>query len=134
MSQLNLLNNIQRNFFDPLFDYQPLRFNLNSSTDQDYSIRAFIKETDDEVSIDLEVPGYQKDQLSIEYHNQVLTVSSSIKEDEENPLELRPFTKTLRVSDKVDPDQLKATLKNGILNISIPLKVKIEKPKQISIK
>ena len=131
MTQLDLISN--RHFFDQFFG-DPFTFKHHSDETHYYPVKAYVQENENEVIVDIAVPGYQKDQLSIEYHDKVLSVSGSVEEKSENRFGLKSFKKTLRLSDKVDATQLNASLENGILSIKIPLNAKAEKPQPIQIK
>ena len=89
----------------------------------------------------MDVPGYDKDDITIECDNGYLTVSAETKseENEEEKNYIRRerqygrFTRSFYVGD-IEPDEIEAEFKKGTLKITVP-KVE-EKPtkKQIEIK
>ena len=90
-----------------------------------------IIENENEFVIELAVPGMKKDEFKIELDKNILTISSENKEDKEEKKEnytrqefnFRTFSKSFTLPlEKVESDQIKAKLKNGILNVEIPKK------------
>jgi len=102
-----------------------------------------ISEGEDHFTIEFAAPGLDKKDFKIDLHNNVLTVSSDVKnenkEEKENFMrrEFRysSFSRSFTLPDSVDTEKIKAKHDNGILNIVIPKKPEaVEKgPKQISI-
>jgi HSP20 family protein len=97
-----------------------------------------IKETDNAYLLDFAAPGYKKDDFIIEINNDVLTVSSEKKienvEEDENftkkEFSYESFTRSFNLPELVEGDKIKATYKNGILEIKIPKKEEA-KPKPV---
>jgi len=102
-----------------------------------------ISEGEDHFTIEFAAPGLDKKDFKIDLHNNVLTVSSDVKnenkEEKENFMrrEFRysSFSRSFTLPDSVDTEKIKAKHDKGILNIVIPKKPEaVEKgPKQISI-
>lgn len=100
-----------------------------------------VYEKDGDYHIELEVPGYDKDDISLECDNGYLTISAtktSVDEDKDKNYIRRErrygkFSRSFYVGD-IDTDSIDAEFKKGILKITVP-KVE-EKPskKQIEIK
>ena len=88
----------------------------------------------------LEVPGVRQEDLDIRVENQTLTVKGERKfeaeEKEENfhRIERRfgSFVRSFTLPQTVDPDSIKASYENGVLNLSISKKAEA-KPKQIKV-
>jgi len=99
-----------------------------------------VSETDTEYRIRLEVPGMEKDDIKIEYENNVLTLSgekkTSVEKKDEKVYRMErrygAFTRSLRFKD-IDSDKITASYKNGVLEITAP-KTEVSKPKRIDIK
>ena len=98
-----------------------------------------IKEHKDNYSIMIDLPGYNKDDIKISIDDGYLTISATMnKEDEEK--EHGKFVRRERyfgecsrsfyVGDNVEVEDIKASFKNGTLNLEIPKK----EQKQISEK
>ena len=106
-------------------------------------MRTDIKETKDNFNILIDMPGVNKDNISVELHNGYLNVSVAIDEKKEEVnndkfiLQER-FTsncsRSFYVGDKIQDADINAQYKDGVLNISIPKKELKEEKKAITIK
>jgi len=102
-----------------------------------------VVEGKDDFSIEVAVPGLNKKDFKIDVHNNVLTISSEKehKNEEKNGKYMRKefsyaaFKRCFSLPDTVAADKVKASHKDGILNIVIPKKEEAKKkePKQIAI-
>ena len=100
-----------------------------------------VYEYDEKVGIIAEIPGFDKKHLNVEVEDGVLTVSGEkhhIKEDENakvlrRELKASSFKRNFELGENLDGENIKATFKNGILNIDIP-KVEPEQPKKTFVK
>ena len=99
-----------------------------------------INENDSSYSIQMEIPGIEKEDVLIECENEMLNISSVIKEDEKsneqfNRFDVIDINRSFYLPDDVDAKKIDAQLKNGILEITIPRKALIKtKAKKITIK
>lgn len=105
------------------------------------NIKSDVYEKDGKLFIEMEAPGYNKDDMNISFDKGELTVSFE-KEDEEEEnkkylhRERKSYsrvTRTFYLGD-VSEDEIDASFKNGILVVSAPKKKEIETRKTISIK
>ena len=102
---------------------------------------ANISQTATEIQIELYLPGYQKDQLSIEVGEDFVTIAGEARNTGENGEYYRrefvhsSFQRSLSLPSMVQVGEAEAEMKHGVLTIRIP-KVIEEKPKtaRISIK
>ena len=102
-----------------------------------------IKEGKDEYTIDVAAPGFDKKDFKIDLNNNVLEISSEkeVKEDKDDERIMRrefrysSFKRLFTLPDTADIDKIKASYKDGILNIIIPKKeeAKVKPVRQISI-
>jgi len=101
-----------------------------------------IEENDNDYVVSLELPGMKKDDVKISFQNDILTVSGEKKIEKEEKdngnyhyFERRfgKFERSFRINSDVVDDKIEATMKNGVLTISLP-KAEISKPKQIEVK
>ena len=91
-------------------------------------------ETDDELVIEAALPGFSKDEIEIEEHNNILSLRAEHKEEHKEEGEswlvqersVQMFERTLPLPVEVKADKAEATLENGILRIVFP-KVSPEK-------
>lgn len=96
-----------------------------------------VRETEDEYFVMVDLPGVKSEDVTIEYNDQVLTISGSRVpvETGESQLVERPygsFVRSLTLPKGVDGDQIKADYQNGVLELHIPKPAEI-KPKKIAI-
>jgi HSP20 family protein len=100
-----------------------------------------IRENDNEIRLDLELPGLKPEQVEIMAENGVLTVRGEKlierKEGEDNRYQVversyGTFVRTFQLPQGVDEDQIKAEFENGLLSLRIP-KAALPQPKRIQI-
>ncbi|NQY11324.1 MAG: Hsp20/alpha crystallin family protein [Flavobacteriales bacterium] len=90
--------------------------------------KANITENADEFSIELNIAGYKKDEVSYKVSNGILRVSGLRKTESEDPskyytvkeFETKTFRRSFILSEDVDSEQIKARIENGILTLEIP--------------
>lgn len=100
-----------------------------------------IRETDDALIIQAELPGIDKKDVKIEVKDGVLTISGErkyekdVKEENVHRIERAygRFARSFSLPPNVDVDKVEATMKNGVLEIRLA-KAETEKPRQIAIK
>jgi HSP20 family protein len=89
---------------------------------------AEVSESDGEVTVKLEVPGVDKDQVTIAVADDLLTVRGEVRKEKEEKKknyyrqEIRygSFERALRLPTEVEGERATATLKNGMLEITLP--------------
>lgn len=99
---------------------------------------ANVKDLEDEIRIDLAVPGLKKDDFKIQIKNKTLSISSEKKDekteqdDEGNFLRkefnYEAFCRTFQLPDNIDEKSIHAAYADGILHIEIGKKI-IDSPK-----
>jgi HSP20 family protein len=100
---------------------------------------AEVAETDGEVTVKLEVPGVEKDQIQLNVSDDVLTVRGETRKESEEKRknyyrqEIRygAFQRTVPLPVEVDGAKASAQLKNGVLKITLP---KSKQPKAHEVK
>lgn len=102
-----------------------------------------IKEGKEEFSIEVAAPGFEKKDFKIDLNNNVLEISSEKEEkNEENGDKLMrcefkysSFKRYFTLPDTIESEKIKASYKDGILNVTIPKKdeAKVKPIRQISI-
>lgn len=91
------------------------------------NMRADIKEYDDEFVIEAELPGFKKEEISIELNDNTLTISAVLQEEINQEggkwvhRERRQgnIQRTFYV-DQVDNNRVSAEFQNGILTVTLP--------------
>lgn len=95
---------------------------------------ANILETADDFRIEMQVPGFAKEEIKIRVEDQVLTVSSDVVENEGNQderfarreFERASFSRRFRLSNWVDTQNITAKYEQGVLVIQIPKREEIK--------
>lgn len=129
------VNRLYNDFFGrvpSMFDTELSRSEWTPSVD--------ISETKDEIVVKTEVPGMNKDDIKITLQDNVLTLRGERKQEKEEKetnfhrMErcYGSFTRSFNLPTVVQADKIKATYKDGILNVTLP-KAEEVKPKQIPI-
>ena len=98
-------------------------------------------EGDGSWTLSLELPGAKREDISIEVHDDLLTIRGEKKCEREEKGEKRhyversygSFTRSLQLPPQVDPERIKASFQEGVLTVEIP-KTEAQKPKVIDIK
>ena len=104
-------------------------------------VKTDVYEKDGKIFVEMEAPGYSKDDVNISIDKGELSVSfEKSEEEEENKKYLHrerkcysSVTRTFYLGD-VSENEIEASFKNGILLVSAPKKKEIETKKTISIK
>ena len=86
--------------------------------------------------IDISVPGFEKNDFKIDLEKNLLTVTLDKKTDENNEekfnlkeFSYNSFSRSFRISDKINTEKINAIYKNGILQLVLPKREEaIEKP------
>jgi HSP20 family protein len=99
-----------------------------------------VSETAEGYAISFELPGTEKEDVSVEVHDNVLTVKGEKKASEIVEGERRHhvervygrFTRAFTLPNEVAGDAVKATFRNGVLTVEIP-KAEEQKPKVVKI-
>jgi HSP20 family protein len=99
-----------------------------------------IYEAENQIVLKAELPGINKDDVAVEVKDNALTLrgerfpETAIKEDKYYRREIcfGTFERSFTLQDRIQPDQIKATFKDGILTVKIP-RPQAESPKQITV-
>lgn len=99
-----------------------------------------VSETKDNVAIKAEMPGMNKDDVNLSIQDNVLTLKGEKKQEKEErdanyhriERSYGSFCRSFTLPTSVETDKIKASYKNGVLNITLP-KTEEVKPKEIPI-
>ena len=106
-------------------------------------LRTDVRETEDAIEADIDLPGFKKDEIQVHLENGYLTVSA--EKDADKPTGKGKYlrqerysgtvSRTFYVGDTLKPDDVKAKYEDGVLVISLSKKVPeaIEQRSQIAI-
>ena len=112
------------NFWDPFFE--PLFVENKENRNIGYlQMKTDIAEFKDHYELAVDLPGFEKKDLSIDYQDGYLTITAETKENNENGKFLRRerfYGKASRsyYVGEIEQSSIKATFKNGVLEISVP--------------
>jgi HSP20 family protein len=89
-----------------------------------------IKESAENFEVHMAVPGFKKDNFNISIENEELLISAEIEENKEETNDeftrkefgYASFRRSFVLPDTVDGDKIKASYKDGILNVVLPKK------------
>ncbi|NAY93403.1 Hsp20 family protein [Muricauda sp. JGD-17] len=89
-----------------------------------------IRETADAFWVEMAVPGMKKSDFHIDLDNQLLSISTELKQEEESKEEnytrrefgYSSFKRTFTLPESVDDSKINASYNDGILNIHLPKK------------
>ncbi len=101
--------------------------------------RCDIREEEGKILISLEMPGVEKNDLSIHVENQELQIEGKRLTAAESgryllrERRLGDYRKTFTIDDTVDTDKIEAELEAGMVKLTLPLKEAVQ-PRQIPIK
>ncbi len=97
-----------------------------------------ISENDEGFGIEVEVPGFGREDVKVAVHQGVLTVSGERTTEEDDRKRHRverssgEFSRSFRLPENVDESAIKATATNGVLYIALP-KQAVAKPRAIEV-
>lgn len=122
-------------------------FNYNKSFSDDFNVFKFdeslfkntqiptypdtdIKRVDDAFVVQIDVPGYDKNNIDISYENDVLSVSGTVNEENETKEDEKYFVKERRMKSfskkwilkNTTSKGITAKCENGVLTIKVPLR------------
>lgn len=100
--------------------------------------KANIIKKDDFVSIVISAPGFKKEQMVLKVDHSTLSIVGTIDEAENKKYirkEFKPisFERNFEVSKHYDMEAISAKFEQGIIEITIPVKMEIKNSKQINI-
>lgn len=122
-----------RIFFDNFFD------DLDSPKKINNMMKCDIYETESEYHIEMDTPGFKKEEIKMELSNGYLTISAEKKQDSSED-EGKKYIRRERVYAKemrqfyvgdIDEDRVKAEFKDGMLLVSVPKESKEKETKKI---
>lgn len=133
-STSNLFPTLLEELFRP--DWMGGSQNLNTMTVPPVNIR----ETDMSFELELSAPGKRKEDFNIEIENEMLTISSETKSENESQEEGKftrrefshsSFKRSFTLPESVNSDEISASYDCGILKISLPKREEaLPKPKR----
>ena len=128
------------NWIEDVFNRElPNVFSSNFNTDISLP-KVNIKETSDSFVVEMAIPGIKKSDLKIDLDNEILSISTESKEENEHHEDTytrrefgySSFKRTFTLPESVDDTKIDAKYEDGILNIYLPKKEEAKrKPSRI---
>lgn len=101
---------------------------------------ADIFETEDALTLVLEMPGVDRDNIDISVENGVLTVEGKINLGKYEGLQpvygeynVGPYRRSFRISSRIDQDKINAEMRDGVITLVLP-KAEEAKPRRIEVR
>ena len=98
-----------------------------------------IFETDEALTVVLEMPGVSRDDVDVNIENGLLTIEGRIdfrKYEGLRPVygeyNIGPYRRTFRVSHQIDQDKITAEMRDGVVTLTLP-KAEKAKPRRIQV-
>jgi len=136
----------RRNSFDLFDDFFDDGFLPQPPKKEKNLMRTDIREKKDKFIVDVDLPGFEKENIKLNLDNGYLNISAKMDKETHNPEEERfvrrerfygECSRSFYVGDDIKEEDINAEFKNGILKIEIPkkeLEDKTKEVKQIEIK
>ena len=134
--------------FDEFFDEfaRPAKKTVRYTTQTPSVMRTDVKEHDTGYELDIDLPGYKKEDVQAELKDGYLTITASTKTNDEQKDEAGKYIRRERyygtcsrsfyVGEDIKQEDIKAKFEDGILKVAVPkkeAKPKVEENKYITI-
>ena len=137
------------NLFDELFDDDfpmiPMRSIRNPLYGKNAKnlMKTDVRETDDTYELDVDLPGFKKDEVQLDLKDGYLTISAAKGLDKDQEDKKGKYIRQERyagacsrsffVGEEIEPRDVSAKFEDGILRVSLPKRVKKELPRNSTI-
>ena len=135
---MDVFDDFDRNFFRGFQRPEHALYGKNAGR----MMKTDVKETDEGYEVDVDLPGFNKDEIKLELNNGYLTIStekSLSKENKGKMLRQERYVGTMQrsfyVGGSITEEDIKAKYENGVLSLTVPKKDarKVPEKKQILI-
>jgi HSP20 family protein len=92
------------------------------------------QENEDGYRMEVELPGFSKEQIQLDYHAGVLSLKAErvLPKDKDGNESRRVYERSIRLPDDIAPEKIEARMNNGVLEVSLPRREE-RKPNRIEI-
>lgn len=125
---MDVFDDFDRNFFRGFGNVDHALYGKHAQN----VMKTDVKETDDGYEVDIDLPGFKKDEIHLELNNGYLTISTekSLVKDDENKhgkmLRQERYSgmmqRSFYVGEHLTEEDIKASYESGVLHVSIPKK------------
>lgn len=125
-------------------DKDPKKTENTAVTEKIRNVKTFVPhvdiyETKEALHLIADMPGVDEQTVDVELEKNVLTISGRVEDGKVkdynlvfSEYEVGDYERTFTLSDEIDRDQIKATVRQGVLRLELPKAEKV-KPKKITI-
>lgn len=107
----------------------------------DYSTNIDVYQKEEDYFVEVDLPGYKKEEISVDFSDDVLTIKAQHNEEEESK-EKKYYYRTRKCSEfmrqirfsNIDHENIDAQFNDGVLAIKLPTKHKEEVVNRIEVK
>ena len=137
--------NLFDEFFDDDFPMIPMRSIRNPLYGKNAKnlMKTDVRETDNTYELDVDLPGFKKDEVQLDLKDGYLTISAAKGLDKDQEDKKGKYIRQERyagacsrsffVGEGIEPRDVSAKFEDGILRVSLPKKVKKELPRNSTI-
>ena len=137
--------NLFDEFFDDDFPMIPMRSIRNPLYEKNAKnlMKTDVRETDDTYELDVDLPGFKKDEVQLDLKDGYLTISAAKGLDKDQEDKKGKYIRQERyagacsrsffVGEGIEPRDVSAKFEDGILRVSLPKQVKKELPRTSTI-
>ena len=137
--------NLFDEFFDDDFPMIPMRSIRNPLYGKNAKnlMKTDVRETDNTYELDIDLPGFKKDEVQLDLKDGYLTISAAKGLDKDQEDKKGKYIRQERyagacsrsffVGEGIEPRDVSAKLEDGILRVSLPKQVKKELPRNSTI-
>ena len=125
---MDVFDDFDRSFFRGLGDAERMLYGKHGQN----IMKTDVKETEDAYEVDVDLPGFRKDDIHLELNNGYLTISTekSLEKDEKNKqgkmLRQERYAGTMQrsfyVGEEITEEDVKASFEDGVLHLIVPKK------------
>ena len=135
---MDVFNDFDRNFFRGGDRPEHVLYGKNAS----HMMKTDVKETDTGYELDVDLPGFRKDEIKLDLENGYLTISTEKaieNKEEQKGRVLRQeryagtMSRSFYVGTNVTEEDIRAKYENGVLSLSIPKKEAPKAPEKKTI-
>ena len=137
--------NLFDEFFDDDFPIIPMRSMRNPLYGKNAKnlMKTDVRETDNTYELDVDLPGFKKDEVQLDLKDGYLTISAAKGLDKDQEDKKGKYIRQERyagacsrsffVGEEIEPRDVSAKFEDGILRVSLPKRVKKELPRNSAI-
>ena len=137
-NMMDVFNDFDRDFFRGFARPEHMLYGKNAQR----MMKTDVKETDEGYELDVDLPGFKKEEIRLDLENGYLTISTekSLENKEEKKGKVLrqeryagTMSRSFYVGDSITEEDIKAKYENGVLSLSVPKKEARKVPEKKTI-